>query len=144
MGYTMLTGFVRAAIFLTPYAKTIAVSSSLIAIAVIGTGLGSTLLLAMKKERIYPSQSLRYLQVSALRNGIVYNTSYQNTICSLRVAHCPFFNSNKRCGDTAIPRLESVCIYIYIYIFIVISYFRKVHNYLKTVSVARQPQEQYY
>lgn len=58
-----LTGFIRAAVFLTPRAETIAITSSLIAIVVISIGLGSTLPLAMKKVRIDPAHSSTTIQV---------------------------------------------------------------------------------
>lgn len=58
-----LTGFIRAAVFLTPRAETTAITSSLISIVVISIGLGSLLPLGMEKLRIDPAHSSTTIQV---------------------------------------------------------------------------------
>ena len=58
-----LTGFIRAALFETDIAETIAITSSLLAIVLISVALGSLLPLGMMKCRIDPAHSSTTIQV---------------------------------------------------------------------------------
>lgn len=58
-----LTGFIRAAVFSTPPAETVAITVSLVSIVAISIGLGSTLPLVMNKIRIDPAHSSTTIQV---------------------------------------------------------------------------------
>jgi hypothetical protein len=58
-----LTGFIRAAMFRTPWGETIAITTSVSMIVVTSVAIGSTLPLAMKKVGIDPAHSSTTIQV---------------------------------------------------------------------------------
>eukprot|EP00985_Skeletonema_marinoi_P012990 scaffold6380_cov127-Skeletonema_marinoi.AAC.12 len=58
-----MTGFIRAAMFRTPWGETIAITTSVFIIVVTSVAIGSTLPLAMKKVGIDPAHSSTTIQV---------------------------------------------------------------------------------
>lgn len=58
-----LAGFIRAAVFMTPWLETLAITSSLFMIVIISVALGAMLPLGMKKVGIDPAHSSTTIQV---------------------------------------------------------------------------------
>ena len=80
-----LTGFIRAAMFRTPWGETIAITLSVFIIVVTSVAIGSTLPLAMKKVGIDPAHSSTTIQVIMDILGVLITVMVSAFIMSFAV-----------------------------------------------------------
>ncbi len=80
-----LTGFVRAALFRTPWGETIAITTSVFMIVVTSLAIGSTLPLAMKKVGIDPAHSSTTIQVIMDILGVLITVLVSTFVMSFEV-----------------------------------------------------------
>jgi hypothetical protein len=80
-----LTGFIRAAMFRTPWGETIAITTSVSIIVVTSVAIGSTLPLAMKKVGIDPAHSSTTIQVVMDILGVLITVCVSSFVMSFQV-----------------------------------------------------------
>jgi len=80
-----LTGFIRAAMFRTPWGETIAITTSVSMIVVTSVAIGSTLPLAMKKVGIDPAHSSTTIQVIMDILGVLITVMVSSFVMSFAV-----------------------------------------------------------
>lgn len=80
-----LTGFIRAAMFRTPWGETIAITTSVFIIVVTSVAIGSTLPLGMKKVGIDPAHSSTTIQVIMDILGVLITVLVSSFVMSLAV-----------------------------------------------------------
>jgi len=80
-----LTGFIRAALFRTPWGETIAITTSVFMIVVTSLAIGSTLPLAMKKVGIDPAHSSTTIQVIMDILGVLITVLVSTFVMSFKV-----------------------------------------------------------
>ena len=90
-----LTGFIRAALFRTPWGETIAITTSVAMIVLTSVAIGSTLPLAMKKVGIDPAHSSTTIQVIMDILGVLITVMVSSFVMSFAV----FQNEGDRSVD---------------------------------------------
>lgn len=80
-----LTGFIRAALFRTPWGETIAITTSVFIIVMTSVAFGSTLPLAMKKVGIDPAHSSTTIQVIMDILGVLITVLVSSFVMSFAV-----------------------------------------------------------
>lgn len=80
-----LTGFIRAAMFKTPWGETIAITTSVFIIVITSVAIGSTLPLAMKKVGIDPAHSSTTIQVVMDILGVLITVCVSSFVMSFQV-----------------------------------------------------------
>ncbi len=80
-----LTGFIRAALFRTPWGETIAITTSVFIIVMTSVAFGSTLPLAMKKVGIDPAHSSTTIQVIMDILGVLITVLVSSFVMSFSV-----------------------------------------------------------
>lgn len=99
-----LTGFIRAAMFRTPWGETIAITASVSIIVVTSVAIGSTLPLAMKKVGIDPAHSSTTIQVVMDILGVLITVCVSSFVLSFAVFQT---ESDKSIDDDAVFEVDT-------------------------------------